>query len=105
MKTIIIKGKEYTPKYSLRALFLYERMTGRNGFDPRGVEDTFRFMFAMIKSGTRDCDLTWDEFIDACDTEKGLVDKLGTLFADESEYTDDIPEAEDGGSETEAKKN
>ena len=106
-RQIVIDGKEYTARYSMRALFLYERMTGNNGFEVKGTEDTFRFLYCMILAGTPNCDLSWDEFIDACDENMTIAEEITKLITeqvnDADVMTTDEP-ATDGGVETAKKK-
>lgn len=90
--TVTINGKEYVAKYSLRALFVYEKLTGHNGFEVNCTEDSFRMMFAMVKGGSRDCDLTWDDFIDACDADPTIATTIG------AELTKQVTEANAMGS-------
>lgn len=83
MSTVVINGKEYVAKYSLRALFLYERMTGHNGFETASTEDSFRFMFAMIKANNKECELDWDGFIDAVEENPGIATELTAIINEE----------------------
>lgn len=86
MSEVTINGKAYAAKYSLRALFMYERLSGNNGFETKSTEDTFRFMFAMVKANNPDCDLTWDAFLDACEEDPTVPATLsGILTAQVSE--------------------
>ena len=106
-RNVKINGKEYTARYSMRALFLYERMTGNNGFAVKGTEDTFRFLYAMILAGTPNCDLSWDEFIDACDDDMTIAEEITGLITDQVNFADQLADNEpatDGGAETAKKK-
>lgn len=81
--TVTINGKEYVAKYSLRALFLYERMTGHNGFETNCTEDSFRFMYAMVAANNKECDLTWDAFLDAVEENPGIATELTAIINEE----------------------
>ena len=98
MSTVVINGKEYVAKYSLRALFLYERMTGHNGFETASTEDSFRFMFAMIKANNKECELDWDSFIDAVEENPGIATELTAIINAEVAEMAKLgqPKADDG---------
>lgn len=98
MSTVVINGKEYVAKYSLRALFLYERMTGHNGFETNCTEDSFRFMFAMIKANNKECELDWDGFIDAVEENPGIATELTAIINAEVAEMAKLgqPKADDG---------
>jgi hypothetical protein len=98
MSTVVINGKEYVAKYSLRALFLYERMTGHNGFEIASTEDSFRFMFAMIKANNKECELGWDGFIEAVEENPGIAtERTAIINAEVAEMAKlGQPKADDG---------
>lgn len=58
-----IKEQEITLKYSLRALFQYENITGQS-FNPKTLQDFCTFFYCVLCSSNKDLDLTFDEFID-----------------------------------------
>lgn len=78
MKTINIKGKDYNYKYSLRALFIFERITGRP-FALNDTMDTFTFFYSMLLANNEDLSniLTFDEFIDECDEQPEIGNEMG----------------------------
>lgn len=76
MNTILINEKEYKYKYTLRALFIFEKITGRP-FSLEGTIDTFTFFFSMLLACNKDCDLTFDQFIDACDQDETIANTMG----------------------------
>ena len=87
MSTVTINGKEYAAKYSLRALFLYERMTGHNGFETNCTEDSFRFMYA---------------FIDAVEANPSIATELTAIINDEVSKMAALGQPKEG--ENDAKK-
>ena len=97
MMTVKINGKEYPLKYSLRALFAYEKLTGHNGFEVNCTEDSFRMMYAMVKGGSRDCDLTWDDFIDACDADPTIATTIGAELTKQVAEANALGSAKDDG--------
>lgn len=102
MSTVTINGKEYAAKYSLRALFLYERMTGHNGFETNCTEDSFRFMYAMVAANNQDCDLTWDAFLDAVEANPSIATELTAIINDEVSKMAALGQPKEG--ENDAKK-
>ena len=61
--TITIRQKEVTLRYSMRALFTYERISGQT-FNPKTLEDFCTFFYCVVCSSNKDLDLTFDDFID-----------------------------------------
>ena len=61
--TITIRQTEITLKYSMRALFQYENITGQS-FNPKTLQDFCTFFYCVVCSSNKDLDLTFDEFID-----------------------------------------
>lgn len=102
MKSIKIKGEEYTPKYTLRALFIYEQISGHNGFETSNTEDNFKLIYAMLKGSKRDSMLTYDEFIDECDANPEMVAELTECITTQVKANDAMMEKAPEG--TEAKK-
>lgn len=58
-----IKEQEVELRYSMRALFMYENITGQS-FNPKTLQDFCTFFYAVLSSSNKDLDLTFDEFID-----------------------------------------
>lgn len=60
---VTIKEQEVELRYSMRALFTYERISGQT-FNPKTLEDFCTFFYCVVCSSNKDLDLTFDEFID-----------------------------------------
>lgn len=60
---VTIKEQEVTLRYSMRALFQYENITGQS-FNPKTLQDFCTFFFCVLVSSNKDLDLTFDDFID-----------------------------------------
>lgn len=58
-----IKEQEVELRYSMRALFTYERISGQT-FNPKTLEDFCTFFYCVLVSSNKDLDLTFDDFID-----------------------------------------
>ena len=60
---VTIKEQEVTLRYSMRALFQYENITGQS-FNPKTLQDFCTFFYCVLVSSNKDLDLTFDDFID-----------------------------------------
>lgn len=58
-----IKEQEVELRYSMRSLFMFERVANKN-FNPTTIEDFCTFFYCVVCSSNKDLDLTFDEFID-----------------------------------------
>lgn len=68
---ITIKDNTYKIKYSIRALFIFEEITGKT-FKLEKVMDFYIFFYAMILANNPDSNLLFNDFIDACDEDTSL---------------------------------
>lgn len=75
MKTITIRNKEYKIKYTIRALFIYEQITGHS-FEAKSLMDNYVFFYSMIVANNMDDFLKWDDFLDALDEDPSLIEKF-----------------------------
>lgn len=60
---VTIKGQEVELRYSMRALFQYENITGQS-FNPKTIQDFCTFFYCVLVSSNKDLTITFDEFID-----------------------------------------
>lgn len=77
MKKIKIKGKNYNIKYTIRALFIFEAITGKP-FSVDTLLDHYIFFYSMILANNQDKAeiLSWDDFIEALDADPNLFGKI-----------------------------
>ena len=78
---ITINGKQYKVKYTIRALFIFEQITGKP-FEIKTLLDNYIFFYSMILANNSDNVLDWDEFLDALDGDKELLSQLTKLVDD-----------------------
>lgn len=71
---ITIKEKEYTLKYTIRAMFLFEQIKG-SMFQIASLTDEFIFFYSMILASDPSTDLSFDDFIDEVDSKPELMKK------------------------------
>lgn len=88
---ITINDKNYELKYTLRALFIFERITGQ-AFSITNTMDQFLFYYCLILASNPDTELTFDEFIDACDKDKSISLKIADFVTKETTKQGQIEE-------------
>lgn len=81
---IKIKEVEYTIKYTLRALFIYEQITGKT-FSMQTLTDQYIFIYCLILANAPDIEMSFDDFINECDNDSELVISMQNFLAKEME--------------------
>lgn len=94
---ITINDKEYTVKYTIRALFIFEQITGKP-FGIKTLLDNYLFFYSMILASNPENPLDWDQFLDALDNDKSLVNQLSAIV-ESNQKQDDLFAAEENGEE------
>lgn len=75
MKKVKINGQEYNVKYTIRALFYFERITGK-AFEIKTLQDNYILFYCMILANNPDNILEWEDFLDAVDNDPHLIEQL-----------------------------
>ena len=101
MKTIKIKDKEYNIKYSIRALFIFEQITGKP-FKIETLLDNYIFFYSIILASNKENVLDWDDFLDELDTNPNLLTQLNEIL-NQQDKLDNIFNKEEGNNDS--KKN
>mgnify|MGYP007088308818 FL=1 len=78
MNTIKINGIEYKVKYTIRALFIFEKITGKP-FEVKTLLDNYIFFYSMILANNPDNILDWDKFLDALDSDPTIFNQLNDI--------------------------
>lgn len=81
MKTIKINDKEYKVKYTIRALFYWEQITGKP-FAINTLLDNYLFFYCMILANNPDNILEWDQFLNAIDNDPTLFTQINSTVED-----------------------
>lgn len=81
---LTIKGKQYTIKYTLRALFIYEQITGK-AFKLETLTDQYLFSYSLILANVPDIDMSFDDFISECDMNPELLVYIQQFVSKEAE--------------------
>lgn len=100
--TINIKGKDYKVKYTLRALFIFEQITGKP-FEIKTLLDNYVFYYSLIFANNPDDVLDWDEFIDALDEDPKLLAAFSTFML-QQEKKNNIIDPDDKDLKSNSKK-
>ena len=86
---ITIRDNTYKVKYSIRALFVFEEITGKP-FKLEKVLDFYILFYAMILANNPESNLLFNDFIDACDEDASLFasfqNYLNEVFSKESQF-------------------
>ena len=73
---ITIKDKKITLKYSLRAMMMYENVSGST-LNPKGLTDVITFFFCGVLASSKDYSLKFKDFIDWVDENPESVKEFG----------------------------
>ena len=73
---IQIKGKTITLKYSLRAMMMYENITGGT-LTPSSLTDVITFFYCVAVSSSMDYSLQMEDFIDWLDENLDVLNEFG----------------------------
>ena len=79
-----IKNKEYKLKYTLRALFIYEQITGKV-FNLQTLTDEYLFFYCILIANNPDIKLTFDDLIDAIDEDVNIMIQFQEFMKSELE--------------------
>ena len=79
MEAITINKKEYKVKYTIRALFAFEQITGKP-FELKTVLDNYLFLYCILLANNVEI-CTWDEFLTALDDDPNIYLQLNEIIA------------------------
>ena len=94
---ITINKKQYKVKYTIRALFIFEQITGKP-FNISTLFDNYLFFYCLLLANNPDNVIEWEEFIDAIDSDKDLYQQLSKAVTDYQKQ-DNLLSGEDDGDE------
>ena len=84
-----IKGKNYVLKYGLRSMFVFESITDKP-FSISTMMDTYVFLYSCILANSDNPAIDFDELIDACDENPGIIEEFNNFVAEEIKKRDAI---------------
>ena len=102
MKTVNINGKDYKVKYTIRALFIFEQITGK-AFKLETMLDSYIFYYSMILANNKDQVLQWEEFLDALDENPKLLQDMEKVMKEEDGKNSLFNDGEESNNSTEKK--
>lgn len=102
MKTISINGKDYKVKYTIRALFIFEQITGK-AFKLETMLDSYIFYYSMILANNKDQVLQWEEFLDALDENPKLLQDMEKVMKEEDGKNSLFNDGEESNNSSEKK--
>lgn len=79
---IKINEKTLEFKYSLRSMFIWEEITGKN-FEINTLFDTYIFAYSCLLSNPENPQIEFNEFIDACDKDSSIIDEFNQFIESE----------------------
>lgn len=97
--TVTISGKEFKVKNTLRAIFIFEEITGGT-FKIETIRDNYLYFYSIILANNPDCVISWDEFIDAIDADPDIFKKMTEMLAE----ADKVQALLNGSDDAEGKK-
>lgn len=96
MKTVNINGTDYNIKYTLRALFIFEQITGKS-FKLESLLDNYLLFYSMLLACNKDNVLTWDEFIDALDNDPTIMIEMNRIVEEQQKQSNLFQHDEEDG--------
>lgn len=79
MKQIKIKGKKYNFKYTIRALFIFESITGKS-FEIKSLFDNYVFLYSILIANNPDKTMLFDDFINCLDEDPKIYQQLNEIL-------------------------
>ena len=84
-----INGKNYTMKYGLRPMFIFESMTDKP-FSITTMFDTYVFFYACLVADPGNPALEFGEFLDYCDEHPESINEFNTFLEAERKRKDTL---------------
>lgn len=75
---VIINGKEFKVKLSLKNLFVYERLRGYG--EMITLEDKIVYIYATLLVHNESFEMTFDEFMKALDEDQSILNQFAELY-------------------------
>lgn len=83
MKTISLNGKEFILKYTLRAFFVFESISGYPFQFGKMLDEFLLFYSFLIASNQESFKLEFEEFIELCENDLKLFEQFKEFILDE----------------------
>lgn len=79
-----INGKDYKVKYNLRAMFVFEEITGK-AFQIETLLDNYIFIYSCIISVKDNPEIDFNEFIDYCSEHDEVIEEFTEIIKTETQ--------------------
>lgn len=76
---IKIGEQEYKLKYTVRALFIYERLAGKS-YDLGELINDYLLLYSILLAVNETFDMKFDDFIDQCDLNPSIFNEFKKWF-------------------------
>lgn len=83
MKTISLNGKDFSLKYTLRAFFVFESISGYLFQFGKLLDEYILFYSFLIASNKDSFNMKFDEFIELCENDLTLFEQFKEFILDE----------------------
>lgn len=103
MKTITINGKDYNIKQTIRAIFLWEQITGRT-FEIKTTLDNYIYFYSILLANNPDF-MLWDDFINCLDKDPMILVDLSKKLTESQEMEKLLNPDSESETDEEKKKN
>ncbi len=92
--TIKIKETDYKLKQTIRALFLWEQITGRQ-FEIKSTLDNYLYFYCLLLANNPDF-MSWDDFINELDNDPTILMQISKILTNQNEI-DKLFESDEEG--------
>lgn len=76
---IKIGNQEYNLKYTIRALFVYERLTGKS-YTPGELMNDYLLLYSILLAVNENFNMKFNDFIDLCDKDPSVFCEFKKWF-------------------------
>lgn len=76
--TIKINNQEYKIKQTIKALFLFEEITGKQ-FEIKTTLDNYLYFYCLLLANNSDF-MDWDAFVDSLDNDPNIIVEITNLL-------------------------
>ena len=83
MKTISLNGEDFSLKYTLRAFFVFESISGYPFQFGKLLDEYILFYSFLIASNKDSFNMEFDEFIELCENDLTLFEQFKEFILDE----------------------
>lgn len=79
---ITINNQEYKLKYTVRALFIFEKLSNKM-FEGKTLTELYLLFYSILLANNNDLNFTFDELLNYCDEDMSLFTQFNEWLMDE----------------------